>query len=284
MEAPAGKSRSSNLIGALAGRYAGPILVVGGGIRAPAEWEKVRGEDFKCIISANSHGFRLPGCKPDFIWANDTIHSETKESMEALLRPYGVPILSRHWWADYRAAEWDVSGNSGMAAIAAAVILGGHPVVAIGFDCFQEGTHFWEPSAQNVNAGKPLYAFSPRVQKLAERLQGATITALSGPLLRQFMLWEPGKSYPPRKYPIQLVDSHAEKEQYPVEAVQEFTMPFDRRAEIPVGAQFVMSAEEIDRALRLGDVKALGAVPKVKSQSQRDIERMRNMSFRKTVT
>lgn len=247
---PPGKY-GSELIGALAGTRRGPILVVGGGVNAPLEFDLLKDREFACIISANSHGFRIPGCKPDFIVANDHRHSETRELMYPVLKAYGVPIISREWWADYRLANWRVKGNSGMNAIAVAAILGGNPVIPIGFDCFQQGTHFWEPDAPNVNAGKPIGAFIPRLNKLRSQLEGVEVRPLRGPLVQHFRS-SPARGPLTRTGEPKFVTEYRIIERILVRALQEHTLPHDRTAAIPAGAVYPVSKREFDYLERSG--------------------------------
>lgn len=256
--------------------------MVGGGIRAPDEWKTLQdaGVKFSCILSANSHGFRLPGCKPDFIWCNDTVHSETREPMEPLLRQYGVPIISRHWWADYRAGEWALTGNSGLNAIAVAVILGGRPVIPIGFDCFQEGVHFWEPDAQNVCKGKPLHSFQPRIAKLRAAVGAAAIRPLSGPLCGEFPRWRRGEMFDTVHTEPPLVEQHRALAGYYARAKQPFTMSFDKRAEIPEGAPLALSEYELTALLARGMVEAITRPPSMQPLHRQIINKVQNFRFR----
>lgn len=225
------------LINEIAGRYPGNILVVGGGMRAPSDFEEVKHLQFSAILAANDHAFKIPGIKPDFIVCKDHCHTQTKEKMERLLRKYGVPIITRHFWADHRLPDWSIQGNSGLMAIAVAGILGATTIYPIGFDFFQEGTHFHEPDARNVSRRKHPSDMSHKAKRIRDWLGGISVRPVSGPLLRIF----DGSS----SSEVGQVASYGREPGVQVKARQATGLPFSPSARILPGTRLWVSKNEL---------------------------------------
>jgi hypothetical protein len=113
-----------------------PAVVIGGGPSAPAGLARCPTDAIG--ISANDHGFRLRAC--DFITSLDRI--------ERRLRPHGVPIVSRHLFADYRVLV-PPQPNSGIVGAWLARLLGCSPIYLVGMDCFSGETYFHDPTAKS---------------------------------------------------------------------------------------------------------------------------------------
>lgn len=81
------------------------------------------------MISANDHGCRLKRC--DFIVALDDIHDR--------LRPWGVPVISPHAWADHQCHDPAVLklSNSGCFGVLAAHLMGCRKIVIAGVDLYR---------------------------------------------------------------------------------------------------------------------------------------------------
>jgi hypothetical protein len=182
------------LVSDLIGAHHGPILVVGGGIHVPEEMAYLREHNAvpSFVISANGHAFKA-GLQADYIVCKDEAHTETKERMEDLLRPHGVPIISPQPWGDYVMRDWPYQGNSGLHAILV--------VIPIGFDFYQDGTYWYDPEAPNVSRGRAGRSEQSRVESLARLSAGASIRPLTGPLLRAFPRFTPWGVLPARKTP-----------------------------------------------------------------------------------
>lgn len=234
-----------------------PILVVGGGPSAPEQLRKLgsRVQDM-VIISANAHAWGL-GLAPDYTFCKDHLHTETKAPMEGMLRAYNRPIVTTHYWADYRAARWPIQGNSGMHAIGLAALMGGNPIVPIGIDCFQGATYFHSPTSRNVSLGRPPGYWKGRMDRLAGRLDGAVIRPISGPLTATFPKYHPHEELPPSKIPAVFGHYAACPTRY-VRAIRSFVLPQDPRAEIPVGKVFPVTDAEQALFIRQGVAVAVG--------------------------
>lgn len=232
-------SRSLPIAG-LAGIFRGPILVVGGGMRAPSDLAALGQREYAAVISANGHAFRIPGLSPDFIVCKDDRHTETGESMHERLIQYHTPIIGRHWWADYRLPEWPVSINSGLMAIAVAALLGGGPIYPVGFDFFTEGTYFYDPKAPNIGRGKRNNEIRRDIVKTAELVLGTQVKPVSGPLLDIFKSTAPETHY---REPA-LVAKYRGMQGFRVGARREFALRFDLSARILPGSTFWVSDAE----------------------------------------
>lgn len=181
----------AELVSALYAKHLGqPALVVGGGPSAPGQLKSLATTWGFVIISANGHGFKL-GVPVDYVFCKDHQHTETKALMEGSLRPHGRPIVSPHYWADYRTAEWPLQGNSGAQAIGLAAMMGCAPIIAIGFDCYQKGVYFHAPDGKNVSQGYLPGYWTSRMKRLRERLAGAVVRAPSGFVAETFGRYDP---------------------------------------------------------------------------------------------
>lgn len=237
-------------------RHAGrPVLVVGGGPSAPAQLLEVSHLCNPVIVSANGHAVKL-GLQPDYIFCKDHQHTETKELMEDVLRPIGAPIVGRHYWMDYRAPFWPVQGNSGMMAIALGVLLGGTPVVPIGFDSYQNGTYFHDLKAPNVSLGRLGSHWRSRYQRLAMRLTGGAVRVLDDTLAAGFPRYTHAETFD-RPFMPPALRIYESVRAVPVEALCDFQTRQDPRAVVPAGTRFVMGDAEAAQHIRLGVVRTL---------------------------
>jgi hypothetical protein len=232
-----------NSLGSLAGLFPGEILVVGGGMQTLKDLRTLGPRNFSCVISANGHAFKIPGLKVDYIVCKDHKHTETGESMEKLLSVHHTPIISRQWWADFRAADWTFQGNSGLMAIAVAAVLGGGPIYPIGFDFYQEGTYWHDPNAKNVSRGRSTSSSRVKALQLAEYMFGTQIRPISGPLTQVFKPFQPGSFLNPYLEPS-ILRKYREQKGYFVRCKHPFTFAFDPRAQIVPGSMFWVSEAE----------------------------------------
>lgn len=137
-----------------------PILVIGGGPSATAALKNIPLDFPACVISANQHGFMQDRFEVDFIVSVDFTFSNGRVPMQEYMAKYGKPHINRWSWADYRIPEWNFNGDSGMTAVTVAVMLGGHPVIAVGLDRYigarryfwhEVGHETWRRPAVNVD-------------------------------------------------------------------------------------------------------------------------------------
>jgi hypothetical protein len=195
------------------------------------------------VFSANGHAQKL-NVRADYIVCKDHTHTETRERMEPLLRPLGVPIIARHYWADYRLPFWPIQGNSGMMALGVAALAGCAPIFPIGFDCYQNGTYFHDPGAKNVSRGLRDSLWRSRYQRLQAKLLTADIRLLErSPLSVAFPQHTPGMA--PRGEIPPVFDAYRGMQTHYGRALRAFPMRQDPLTEVPKGIVFAMSGEEL---------------------------------------
>lgn len=227
----------SGHLSTLAGLFPGPILVVGGGMSVPSDLAKLGQREWSLVISANDHAFKIRGLEPDFIVCKDHKHTETGEFMALRLAQHHTPIISRHWWAHHRISDWPMTGNSGLMAIAVAAVLGGNPIVPIGFDFYQDGTYWHDPNAKNVSRGTGHLDMRAKMAKLQSYLGAAEIRAVSGPFSKGFK--------PSGGTGCRIMELFQRMEAVKVRAIREFAFSFDRRVLVPTGAEIMVSKTEL---------------------------------------
>lgn len=241
----------SDLVGVFSGK--GAALVVGGGMRALADLEELRGQQFAAVFAANDHAFRLPLQQPvDFIVCKDDKHTETGERMQKRLKIHETPIVTRHWWGDYRALDWNIQGNSGLMAIALAVTLGCNPIYPIGFDFYQEGTYWYDPNAHNVSRGRNHADTRHKAEVIRRGAQGVDILAPSGPLRHICKTKDPLVGAEP-----ELVVVNRKVKGLYVEAVHPFGLPFAQSVLVPRGERIWVSEREYKNTRVLHNVQVL---------------------------
>jgi hypothetical protein len=168
--------------------YGKPILVIGGGPSALDDLARTNITP-ACVISANQHGYKQDTFKPDFTVCIDNKRGHTDERMEDFLRPFGKPIIGVCHWCDYRLADWPLSGNTGLTAIAVAVLMGGYPVIAVGMDGFRGDKYFHDKSDPPEHWSKTV--FGKQAREHAAAMQGSVVMAMSGPLVDVFSPYDP---------------------------------------------------------------------------------------------
>jgi hypothetical protein len=189
------------LLSALFQKWAGrPILVIGGGPSVLADLPRLDIEP-ACVISANEHGFKQKRFKVDLVVSLDRTHCLEKRPMAEILKPYGVPLVNRYSWADYRIPEWTLAGNSGMAAVGVAAALGGNPVIVTGIDMFAGGRRYFHDAGVKAPKDKgPRILASKRhrlrLMSLVNFCKGANIRPMSGPMQEFFPKYDPKESFP----------------------------------------------------------------------------------------
>lgn len=251
-----------HLVGAMyCAHFERPALIVGGGPSAPEQYAKVISALHNpIVISANAHAWKL-GVDAHYIVCKDHRHTETKELMEDLLRPYGVPIFSRQYWADHRLVQWPVQGNSGQMALGVATLMGCAPIVPIGFDGYDKGTYFHDLHAKNVSQGIRPAHWDLRYKRMASKLELAPIRTLGGPVARAFPRFDPNERFDRLHMPVSLRIYEAMTE-YQVRAKTRFPLKYDPSVEVPEGYQFPVDAIEAQQYGRNGCIEFVDSDPR----------------------
>lgn len=153
----------------LAQRHAGqPIAVLGGGVSLPKHVKQLPKD---CVrISVNEHGAKLTKC--DYIVALDDIPHK--------VQGLGVPVISPKPWADVQMTEYPYFGNSGMEAVWVASLMGAHPVIVCGMDCYQGGTYWHDKSAESPGVAMPL---NTQVEQWRKVTVHSEVRVVGGPLV-----------------------------------------------------------------------------------------------------
>lgn len=194
------------LVSELFGRWDGKMaLVIGGGPSFLRDFKTLELKP-ELVISANDHGFKQDRFKVDLITNVDKVHSVRGGPMEQYLRPYGVPIVNRHSWADYRIPDWTLAANTGLQAVALAALLGADPIVVTGIDMWENGrVYFHQTGAKPAKPGKRVLKGAAR-RRMRERTQplvrfcaGANVRPISGPLTEWFKAYDPAEVLKPAR-------------------------------------------------------------------------------------
>jgi hypothetical protein len=111
------------------------ICVMGGGPSLVSDLEKVEADIW---ISVNEHGAKV---RPvDYVVAMDDIHTKLHVPMLKHIRAVtDAPIITPWFWGDYQIMKWPRQPKfvlSGVAASWVAAMMGAHPVILAGFDCY----------------------------------------------------------------------------------------------------------------------------------------------------
>ncbi len=180
-----------------------PFLVIGGGPSVLRDLPLLK-ETPACVISANEHGFAQKYFAIDLVTNVDKRHCLRKEPMEKILRPFGVPIVNRHSWADYRLPDWTMAGNTGMQAIALAAVLGASQVIVTGIDMWQGGRRYFHDAGEKAPKHKaPKSAMrrrdKERINPIRAFCSGSNIRPMSGPLTQWFKQYDPAEVLKPAR-------------------------------------------------------------------------------------
>jgi hypothetical protein len=165
------------------------ICVMGGGTRLA---EDLRTVDADIWISSNEHGAKL---RPvDYVLAMDNLHTGLKVPMEGHIRAHtDAPIIGPWHWCDYGLTTYPLAPRlllSGVIATWAAHMMGAHPVILAGFDCYG-GT----PRSVNQHGD-----YVPHLAKCQVRVA-------SGPLLKFWKQYSPEEEMPNYVPPDVFVES-----------------------------------------------------------------------------
>jgi hypothetical protein len=115
--------------------HSGAAIVIGGGPSAPSDFAIASAAYPDAIhISANQHGFMLPGARCKYAVHVDAIHQHYQQPMHVVLRRPGVELIGKFDFDDYMLVDWRYGGDSGMMALIVAQMLGAAPVLPCGFD------------------------------------------------------------------------------------------------------------------------------------------------------
>lgn len=179
----------------IAGSFAGrPIVVMGGAPCLKDDLEHVRSAG--CWLSANQHGHLLHPA--DYLVCADLFHQITGRLMSDEMAEFDVPTISPYFWSDFRVTDHPqrFPMNSGILALYVAAALGGHPVIATGFEFFTGGTYHHDEKA-NTTGHRGLHFYLKMAMDLKQYAPFVHFRAVSGPLTHVF---EPYGAPVPMRY------------------------------------------------------------------------------------
>lgn len=125
-----------NTVGDLVLKHKGQrICVMGGGPSLVSDMEQVKAD---VVISVNGHGAGIR--KPDYVVAMDTQHTAKGVDMRKYIRMFtDAPIIGPWGTCEYQVLKWPLQPKfmlSGVVATWVASMMGAHPVILAGFDCY----------------------------------------------------------------------------------------------------------------------------------------------------
>lgn len=135
-----------------------PAVVMGGGESLHPTLDLVA-DPARCVyISANDHGAKAlrrrgrSGEALAYVLCLDRIEDRCRRELWADGKTgpvWGVPLVSRHMFADYRLLQnpWR---DSGRAAAWLARLMGCDPIILAGIDCYSGGTYWHDKTAQSA--------------------------------------------------------------------------------------------------------------------------------------
>lgn len=144
-----------------------PAVVIGGG---PSRLAAMPQTPLDAIfISVNAHGCRHFAAAPDPV--RRVSYAVACDKLELQLRPYGVPIVGRHMYADYRILA-SIATSSGMTAAYVARLMGCAPIILVGMDCYEGATYADDPTAKSTGKLLNPKEHAGRWWKLAQSYPG----------------------------------------------------------------------------------------------------------------
>lgn len=158
------------------------ICVMGGGPNLADDIARVEADVW---ISANQHGAAL---RPvDYVVAMDNLHTVHKTMMRDIIREHtDAPIIGPWHWCDYGVTNYPLAPRlmfTGIVAHWIARLLGAHPVILAGYDCYG-GKH------RTFGHHKEYMPF-----------MSCAVRVVSGPLLDIWPAYDPRETFPPYVMP-----------------------------------------------------------------------------------
>jgi hypothetical protein len=179
----------------LVGHHTGAAIVIGGGPTAPSDFAAAIAVHPDALhISANHHGFLLPGANCKWAVHIDQFHQHLQRHMKDVLQEYGKPfgakMIGRYEWDDYKLIDWRYGGDTGVMALIVAQMFGAAPVIPCGFgrwlDAAKPGSEsdfYFHGTPGKKWPGPPT---APGLQRLVPAVGLKAIRAVSGPMLTHF--------------------------------------------------------------------------------------------------
>jgi hypothetical protein len=202
------------------------ICVMGGSKSLDADLERIEADVW---ISVNNHGAMRR--EVNYIVCMDNIHTGNKREMRHFLREFSdAPVISPWHWGDYQVLSWPGYPklyNSGIIASWIAYLMGGHPVIFAGFDCYKADGRIIRMHRDYLDHIK------------------AECRVASGPLLSFYQQYDPDEKF--KRYKVPEIFGEATKGFIKVRVVA----PFEYRGyQWPIGSVLTVSAYEVKLQLK----------------------------------
>lgn len=238
-----------------------PALVIGGGPSVLADLPFLPEDYFDAVFSANEHGFKQTKFLVNYTVNVDKRHSVTQEYMRHRLRQYHAAIINCHSWADYRLPDWKWAVNSGITAIAAAVVMGCNPIVTTGIDCWQTNQLYFhtagDPGVRSA-AQKFRPYFMEQLAHLVRSREGCygNVRALSGLIKDRFGVFHVDEHTPvselhPHPYRLELLA----RKMVRIKVLRSFA--FSPHDTVMAGTVLTVSPRELHRIAPRGAIEVL---------------------------
>lgn len=203
------------------------ICVMGGGPSLERDLKTVRADVW---ISVNEHGAKVR--RPDYVVAMDTKHTSKGVDMRQHLRGFtDAPIIGPWGTCEYQLLKWPRSPKfllSGVVASWVASMMGAHPVILAGFDCYGG-------DAQTMDQHR----------RYVEHIR-AEVRVCSGPLLDLYPAYRPNERRKPYTPPPGI-----DPEDRDGEIVVKVRKPWEfRGVEWPAGTLLRVSEFEVRRQIK----------------------------------
>lgn len=158
------------------------ICVMGGSKSLGSDLERVQADIY---ISVNDHGARRR--EVDYLVCMDDTHTANRRPMRHYLRQFSdAPVVSPWHWGAYQMHKWPGFPklfNSGIMASWVAYLMGAHPVILAGFDCYGGDRRIMDMHQDYVQHIK------------------SQVRVVSGPLLKFYPQYDPAEDMGAFKVP-----------------------------------------------------------------------------------
>jgi hypothetical protein len=170
-----------------------PAVVLGGGASSHATLDAVPDPDSTIYISANDHGakaLRARGIASErlaYTVCLDKIEQRCRRELWDDGRQgaeWGVPVISKNMWADFRILDAPAP-FTGQVAAWLARLMGCDPIILGGMDCYSGPTYWHAPKAKSSGKTAPVKFHVQLWRKLAQT-HPANYQAIAGELARVF--------------------------------------------------------------------------------------------------
>ena len=204
------------------------ICVMGGGPTLASDLQRV---DADVWISVNEHGAKLRPA--DYVVAMDNTHTRLGTHMERHLRQFTqAPVIGPWHWNDFQMMKWPLQPKfmlSGVIASWVASMMGGHPVILAGFDCYGgQGSSITQHRE-----------FVPHVM--------GEVRVVSGPLLQFYPQYDPAEQFGEYRAPTGLDLDGLKDGEIVIRVLKQFEF---RGREWPPGTLMRVSRYEVRRQIK----------------------------------